>query len=351
MRRRDNRSEGQVEGRLDASLSRKFDRRAALGTLMGGFLACAQTVRAQPARSDTGPLHVGVLGYGAGLLPHLQTVFRSKLAEFGYVSGQNVVVDERYAGGQRERLPGLATELIALPASVLVVVGPYVVKIARGVTSTTPLVAIDLESDPVAAGFVKSLARPGGNLTGTFLDQADLVGKWLQLLREVNPRLSRVAVVQDSSTPLYQLETLKASARSIAVDVQTFVIATRADFKGAFESAVKSHAGALVLLSSPLVSSYSALLASLSSATHLPTVSMFRENVAAGCMMAYGPSLADGWERLGSFVGRILNGAKPADLPIERPTTFELAINVKTAKALGLTVPPSLLARADQVVE
>jgi putative tryptophan/tyrosine transport system substrate-binding protein len=327
------------------------DRRAFLGTLTGGFLARPLAVCGQQTPSDTRQVHVGILGYGTGVLPHLRAAFRARLADFGYVPGQNIAFDERYVGGRRDRVHGFAVELIALHVRAIVVVGPYVVKIANGVARDTPLVAIDLESDPVAEGFAKSLARPGGNVTGTFLDQADLTGKWLQLLRELNPRLSRVAVVQDSSTPSYQFEALKRSAISMAVELQPAVIATHDDFKQAFDAASKSRSGAVVLLSSPLVSNYSDLLASLSIATHLPTVSMFRENVTAGCMVSYGPSLADGWAHVAAFVGRILNGAKPADLPIERPTTFELALNVKTAMALGLTIPPSLLQRADQVIE
>jgi len=325
-----------------------MDRRAFLGTLTGGFLARPLAVSGQQTPSDTRQVHVGILGYGTGVLPHLRAAFRARLADFGYVPGQNIAFDERYVGGRRDRVHGFAVELIALHVRAIVVVGPYVVKIAKGVARATPLVAIDLESDPVAEGFVKSLARPGGNVTGTFLDQADLTGKWLQLLRELNPRLSRVAVVQDSSTPSYQLEALKRSAISMAVELQPAVIATHDDFKQAFEAA---SSGAVVLLSSPLVSNYSELLASLSIATRLPTVSMFRENVTAGCMVSYGPSLADGWAHVAAFVGRILNGANPADLPIERPTTFELVINLKTAKALGVTIPPSLLQRADQVIE
>jgi putative tryptophan/tyrosine transport system substrate-binding protein len=327
-----------------------MDRRAFLATLTGGFLA-RTPVCAQQTPSDTRQVHVGILGYGTGVLPHVRDAFRAKLADFGYVSGHNITIDERYADGRRDRLHSFAVELIDLHVRAIVVVGPYVVKIAKGVAGTTPLVAIDLESDPVAAGFAKSLARPGGNVTGTFLDQADLTGKWLQLLKELNPRLSRVAVVQDSSTPSYQLDALKRSAISMAVELQVALIATHDDFKQVFEAASKSRSGAVVLLSSPLVSSYSELLGSLSIATRLPTVSMFRENVTAGCMVSYGPSLADGWAHVAAFVGRILNGANPADLPIERPTTFELVINLKTAKALGVTIPPPLLQRADQVIE
>jgi putative ABC transport system substrate-binding protein len=320
-----------------------MDRRRFLLTSLASTIAAPLAVEAQ-ARSDTGQVHVGIVGYGSGVLTHVQKAFREALAAFGYVTGQNLILDERYANGRRERIPGFVTELIARHARVLIVVGPYVVKIAHGLDTRTPTVAIDLESDPVAAGFVKSLARPGGNLTGVFLDQADLTGKWLQLLRELNPKLSRAAVVWDSSTPSYQLEALKASARSIAVELETLAIAGRDDFKGAFQAASSSHAEAVIILSSPLVSGQSELLASPSTTRHLATVSMFRENVTAGCLMSYGGSLVDGWRSLGSFAGRILNGARAADLPIERPTTFEFVINSRTAKALNLTIPRSLLA-------
>jgi putative ABC transport system substrate-binding protein len=277
--------------------------------------------------------------------------FRVTLAELGYAEGQNVVVDERYAQGQRERVPQLVTELMTLRVRVLVAVGPYILKVASRDAATIPIVAIDLESDPVAAGFVASLARPGGHVTGTFLDQAELSGKWLQLLREMNPKLSRVAAIWDSSTPPYQLDALKASAKSISIGTETLEIATRDDFKNAFDAASRSHAEALVILSSPLVSDSGTLVASLSNARHLPTVSMFRENVLAGCLMSYGPSLLDGWRRIASYVARILNGANAGELPVERPAKFELVINLKTAKALGLTIPPSLLLRADEVIQ
>jgi putative ABC transport system substrate-binding protein len=218
----------------------------------------------------------------AGQQPHIRKAFRVKLAEFGYVEGQNLVLDERYAHGRRERVADLFAELMGLRVRVFVVVGPYVLKIASSAGTSIPIVAIDFESDPVAAGFVASLARPGGNVTGAFLDQAELSGKWLQLLKEINPRLSRVSVIWDSSTPSYQLDALKAGARSIRVEIETLVIHTQDNFKDAFASASRSHAEAVVILPSPLVAQYGALLASLSKARHLPTVSMFRENVMDG---------------------------------------------------------------------
>ena len=321
---------------------------AGTGTVL---LAAPLAAEAQQGRVESHFVHVGILGYGSGVLPHPRKAFRENLAEFGYVEGQNLVIDERYANGRREKLRGYLADLLALRVRALVVVGPYVLKTAKSASTDTPIVAIDLESDPVAAGFVTSLARPGGNVTGTFLDQASLSGKWLELLKDINPRLSRISVIWDSSTPSYQLEALKAGAKTIAVQQETLTITSHDEFKNAFAAASKSHADAIVILSSPLVSGYGELLANLSAAHRLPTVSMFRENVTAGCLMAYGPSLEDGWRRLASFVGRILRGAKPGDLPIERPTTFALIINLKTAKALGLTIPPSLLVRADEVIQ
>jgi len=325
-------------------------RRFIAGTALGALIT-PLAAGAQQARVESRPVHVGILGYGTGVLSHPLKAFRESLAEFGYVEGQNLVIDQRYASGRREKLPGYLADLLALRVQALIVVGPYVLKIAKSAGTDTPIVAIDLESDPVAAGFVTSLARPGGNVTGTFLDQASLSGKWLELLKDLNPKLSRIAVIWDSSTPSYQLEALTASARSITVQEETLTITTQSDFKNAFAAASRSHADAMVILSSPLVSSSGELLAKLSTTHHLPTVSMFRENVVAGCLMAYGPSLVDGWHRLGSFAGRVLKGAKPGELPIERPTTFELVVNLKTSTALGLTIPPSLLARADEIIQ
>jgi putative ABC transport system substrate-binding protein len=219
------------------------------------------------------------------------------------------------------------------------------------VTATVPIVAIDLETDPVAAGYVTSLARPGGNVTGVFLDQAELSGKWLDLIREAVPGLSRVAVLRDAATPLHQLHAIQAAAKKLAVNPQTLEIRRVQEIEGAFARAASSRAQAVVMLSSPLVSRHGAELAAAATARRLPTISMFRENVAAGCLMGYGPSLADAWRRLGSFAGRVLKGAKAAEMPVERPDRFEFVVNLKTAKTLGLTLPPSLLLRADQTIE
>ena len=323
-----------------------MDRRAFIGVLTGGLLTA-------PLARAVEPVRIGILSSGAAIPSHVIKAFRDRLGELSYIDGQNLVIEYRFAEERFARLPDLAAELVGLRVGVIIAIGPAVLKAAKRATATLPIVAIDFESDPVAAGFVASLARPGGNVTGTFLDQAELSGKWLQLLKETIPKLSRVAVFWDSTTPppSYQLNAIKAGAEAIAVELQVFAIRGLDDFEGAFAQASEGQAQAMVILSSPLVSRSGNRLATLAAARHLPTISMFQENVTAGCLMAYGPSLLDGWRSLGSFAGRILKGTPPADLPVERPTKFELVVNLKTAKALGLTIPASLLQRADQVIE
>jgi putative ABC transport system substrate-binding protein len=273
------------------------------------------------------------------------------MGELGYVEDRNLAIDYRFAEGRTDRLPELAAELIGLRVDVIIALGPAAVEAAKARTATVPIVASDLESDPVAAGFVASLARPGGNITGTFLDQAEISGKWLELLKTAIPKLSRVAVLWDSTTPSHQLKALKMGAPALAVTLQTLAVRGPEDFQGAFTAAARQHAQGVVMLSSPSVLRSGARLADLAATRRLPTISMFRQNAVAGCLMSYGPSLTDRYRRIGSFAARILKGARPTDLPIERPVTFELVINLKTAKALGLTIPPSLLARADQIID
>jgi ABC-type uncharacterized transport system substrate-binding protein len=310
----------------------------------------AQEQKTQPGKTA----HIGFLSQGsasAPIGPPLLRALQKRLSELGYVQGHNLTIEYRYALGRTESLPSLAAELVRLHLDVIISVGPAALKAAKAATATVPIVAIDFESDPVAAGLVASFARPGGNITGTFLDQAELSGKWLELMKEIVPNLSRVAALWDATTPSDQLNALKTGARTLALMLQTFEVHTLEDLPQVFAAAARGHAQGMVLLSSPLVSRAGLQLAELAAANRLPTISMFRENATAGCFMSYGPSLADGYRLLGSFVGRILKGAKPADLPIDRPTKFELIINLKTAKALGLTIPPSVLARADEIIQ
>ena len=282
---------------------------------------------------------------------HVLQALRDGLAEFGYVEKQNVAIEYRWAEERTERLAALVAELVERRVDVIVTPGPSAIDAAKSVTGTVPIVAIDFESDPVAARYAASFAKPGGNITGVFLDHAELSGKWLDLLKEAVPKLGRVAVVWDTSTPTYQLNAIKVAAKVLALKIDTLEVRRLNDFEGAFGAAAKMRAQGVVILSSPLLSRHGPELAAAAIAKRLPTISLFREHATGGCLMSYGPSLADGYRRLGSLAGRILKGAKPADLPIEQPTKFELVINLKTAKALGLTIPPSLLARTDQVIE
>jgi putative ABC transport system substrate-binding protein len=322
-------------------------RRVFMRALLGSLVVPRRASQA----ADAKPARIGILSAGTGVITHLFTKFRERLAEHGYVEGQNVVIEYRFAKDKIAQLPDLAAQLIQWRPNVIIAIGPFVVNVAKTATATIPIVAIDFESDPVAAGFVASLGRPERNITGTFLGQAEVTGKWFELLKELIRDLSRVTVVWDSSTPTYQLAAIKAAAMSMALEVQTVVVRGADDFKRAFGSMAKSHSQAVALLSSPLVSRSGDIVANLATMARLPTVSMFRENVTAGCLMAYGPSLAEAWGRLGFFTGKILRGAKPSQLPIERPAHFEFVINATTVKALGLTIPHSLLLRADQVIE
>jgi len=327
------------------------DRRRFMAAIAGGLLAAPLAAEAQTGRMP----HVGFLRGGTGgtpmPMPHLLQALRDGLAEFGYVEGQNVAIEYHWAEESTERLRALAAELVERRVEVIVTPGPSAIEAAKSVTRTVPIVAIDFESDPVAARYAASFAKPGGNITGVFLDHAELSGKWLDLLKEAVPKLGRVAVLWDTSTPTHQLNAIKVAARVLALKIDTLEVRRLNDFDGAFGAAAKIRAQGVVILSSPLVSRHGPELAAPAIAKRLPTISLFREHATGGCLMSYGPSLADGYRRLGSLAGRILKGAKPADLPIEQPTKFELVINLKTAKALGLTIPPSLLARTDQVIE
>jgi putative ABC transport system substrate-binding protein len=324
-----------------------MDRRAFISVVGGSILAASLAAEAQHDRIA----RIGFLDQFSGPLPNLLSAFRESMSELGYVEGRNLAIDYRLAEGRTDRLPELAAELIGLRVDVVIALGPAALEAAKARTATVPIVASDLESDPVAAGFVASLARPGGNMTGTFLDQAEISGKWLELLKTAIPKLSRVAVLWDSTTPSHQLKALKMGAPALAVTLQTLAVCGPEDLQGVFTAAARQHAQGVVILSSPLMLRSGARLADLAATMRLPTVSMFRQNAVAGCLMSYGPSLAERYRRIGSFAARILKGAKPADLPIERPMTFELVINLKTAKALGLTIPHTLLLRADEVIE
>jgi putative ABC transport system substrate-binding protein len=229
--------------------------------------------------------------------------------------------------------------------------GPPVLRAARSATRTVPIVAIDLETDPVASGVAAALARPGGNITGVFLDFPDFTAKWMEILIESNPKLSRAAVLWDPDTGSVQLDSVRKAARTLNVQLEVVEIHRASDFDAAFLMANQRGVGAMVLLSSPLIAPNVQVLAELTLRHRLPAITLFPDFARAGGLLAYGPNLLSLYRLVGVLAGKVARGVDPAALPIERPTKFELVINLKTAKMLGLAVPLSLLDRADEVIE
>jgi len=322
-------------------------RRKFIGVVSTGLLAAPVAAGAQPAARAP---RIAVLGV-TPTNPTLGEAFKLGLGELGYTDGQNVVVEYRDANGMPERLPQLTVDLVRLNVDIIFARGAGALAAAKQATNRIPIVTVDLESDPLAMGFVRSLAQPGSNITGVFLDLPELSGKQLQLLKEIIRSISRVAILGDQVLNRPQFQATEVAARSLAMQPQLLDVRASKDIDTALEAASRGRAAAVLLLSSPLVFRYRAEIGALALKKRLPAVSMFVEFAEAGGLMAYGPSLREAFRRAGGYAGRILQGAKPADMPVERPTKFELVINMKTAKALGLAIPQSLLTRADQVVQ
>jgi putative ABC transport system substrate-binding protein len=320
-----------------------------LAVVLAISFVLAPIATAQPTARipRVGLLHPGVADQRAPAVVALQEGLR----ELGYVDGQNIALVYRWGGGKLQTLPDLAADLVRLKVDVLYAAGPQAMRAAMGASRTIPIVGNDLESDPIESGYVASFARPGGNITGFFLDLPDLTGKWLQLIREVVPATRRVAVLWDSTTSPDQLRALKAAAQAAAIEVLVLEVRSPAQYEDALRTAMGGRTPALIQLSSPLIRQASRRVAEFSVKNRLPAISMFREFPEGGGLMSYGPELLVFFRRSAIYVDRILKGAKPADLPVEQPTKFELVINLKTAKALGLTIPQPLLLRADQVIE
>jgi len=327
-----------------------MDRRAFLGAL--GLLAALRAAEAQQA---TKVARIGFLAANVASNPHLKEAFRQGLRDLGYVEGRNLVIEDRDAEGKLERLPALAAELVALKVDVIVAPGTPGALAAKQATRTLPIVFASV-GDPVGSGLVTSLARPGGNATGLSVVTPELVGKCLELLKEAVPGVSRVAVLWQPGALGERTEQdmhmgAEVAARTLAVRLQ-FVEARRAEnLDKAFSDMTKGRAGALVVPATTMFIVERRRLVALAAKHRLPAVYPWKEGVDAGGLMAYGASVADVFRRTATYVDRIVKGAKPGDLPVEQPTKFELAVNLKTAKALGLTIPPSLLQRADQVIE
>ena len=323
-----------------------MDRRTFIGTVAGSLLAGPLMVDAQQA----GKLPVvGVLINNAIRSPTLRA-FEQGLRDLGYVDGKNIIIEIQSAGGKPGALPGLAAELVRRKVDIIFASGPAAISAAREATSVSPIVAMDLETDPVEAGWVKSLARPGGNLTGLFLNLPSLAGKWLELLRAAAPGIRRVGVLWDSTTGSAQLIAARAAAKGFALDLQVMEVRSDEEIDAALRAGVGAGSRALVILSSPAISGHQKEIADFALKNRLPAISPFRSFADAGGLIAFGPDVNDMRRRAASYVDKILKGAKLGDLPIEQPTKFEMVINLTTAKALGLTIPQSLLLRADEVI-
>ena len=316
------------------------------------FLAAPLVAEAQaPAKA----YRIGLLGGSPPDSPeavHLWGGFFQVLRELGYVEGQNIVIEGRWYGNRPERLPALAAELVRLPVDVIVAGTAPSPEAAKRATATIPIVMAS-HTDPVASGLVSSLARPGGNVTGLSAVGPELGGKQLQLLKETLPGLNRVAVLSNPTITSQALSVreIEAVSRSLKMQLQVLEARGPSAFDGAFAAATRERAGALLVLGGSVFFAHRPRLVELAAQSRLPAMYGVREFPQAGGLMAYGPDIRDNWRRAAWYVDRILKGAKPADLPVEQPTKFELVINLKTAKALGLTIPPAVLARADEVIQ
>src|SRR5262245_18810368 len=317
-------------------------------TLLGGAAAAwPLSTNAQQAESK---YTVGILVAGNNVA-ELTTVVAA-LRELGWVEGKNVVFEPRFAENRLERLPELATDLVHLKVDVIAAAGTLAPLAAKRATSTIPIV-MTAAGDPLGSGLVASLARPDGNVTGMSLMVPDLGGKRLELLKEVMPQLAHVAVLWNAANPYSALvfKETQAAGRTLGIEVQSLEVRAPDDFDGAFEAARRQRPDALITVEDPLTTSQRQLVADFTAEQRLPSLHGVREFAAAGGLMSYGASLADLFRRAAGYVDKILRGAKPADLPVQQPSKFELVINLKTAKALGLTVPLTLQASADEVIE
>jgi putative ABC transport system substrate-binding protein len=321
-------------------------RTALLVTLALGLLAAPLAAGAQ--QTPRVP-KIGLLRFGSPPDTNV-AAFLQGLRDLGYVEGQNIAIEYRWAGGRVERIPELTMELVRLKVDVIVSTGDTGALAAKQATSRIPIV-VPAVTDPVGIGVVATLARPGGNVTGLSVVNPELSEKRVELLKEMFPRIARVAVVQDARLSTTVLLGTEAAARTLGLRLQVLKAQSLKDFEDAFAAARRAQADALTILPSGLFWTLRARIVNLAAKTRLPAMYEQRDFVAAGGLMAYGPSVPDLFRRAATYVDRILKGAKPADLPVEQPTKFELVINLKTAKALGLTIPPSLLARADEVIE
>jgi putative ABC transport system substrate-binding protein len=319
-------------------------------TLLGGA-AAAWPIGAraqQPGKLPT----IGLLGANTAVTQRREmTAFVQRLGERGWIEGRTVTIAYRWAEGRNERYTEIAAELVRLKVDVIVTTGTAAVLAAKQTTPVIPIV-FAAAGDPVGTGVVASLARPGGNVTGLSIQSTDLAGKRLELLREVVPGLRRLAIMANVGSPIgvSEIAEVQAAGRTLGLEVDTLEIRRAEDIAPAIE-ALKGGAGALYVQADPLTTSNRTRIVTLARAARLPTMHGNQGSVEAGGLMSYAPYFPDLWRRAADYVDKILRGAKPADIPVEQPTKFELVINLKTAKALGVTIPESFLLRADEVIE
>jgi putative ABC transport system substrate-binding protein len=314
-----------------------------------GALLCAIGV---PAGAQKIPRIGYVTAIGAPDTPGPQVeAFRQGLRDLGYFEGKNIVVEYRSTEGKADRNPNLVAELVQLKVDVLVLTSSGAIRAAKQATKAIPIVIVTSD-DPVAAEYIDSLARPGGNITGLTRLTRELSGKRLELLTELVPKISRAAVLWDpkSSTAIIGFKEYQAAARALKIQIQSLEVRGSNDFDGSFRPAVKGRPGALIMIRSPLLTRYRETIAELATKNRLPSMYESSEFVEAGGLVSYAANDADQFRRAAYYVDRILKGAKPADLPVEQPTKFELVIHLKTAKQIGLTIPQKVLARADRVI-
>jgi putative ABC transport system substrate-binding protein len=328
-------------------LGGRTNRRTFIAAL-GSAAAWPLVARAQQAGSR---YTVGFLSAGSEITP-LDTAFITALGELGWVEGKNVVFERRYAENRLERLPGLAADLVSLKVDVIAAPGTLAPLAAKQANSTIPIVML-AAGDPLGSGLVASLARPGGNVTGMSLMAPELGGKRLELLKEILPQLARVAVLWNAANPYSELvfKETQSAGRTLGIEVQSLEVRAPDDFDRAFEAASLQRPDALITVEDPLTLNHRQRVADFTATQRLPALYGVKEFAAAGGLMSYGASLIDLSRRAAGYVDKILRGAKPADLPVQQPTKFEFVINLKTAKALGITFPTLLLARSDEVIE
>jgi ABC-type uncharacterized transport system substrate-binding protein len=324
-------------------------RRTFLATVIAGSLAASLAAVAQQAGKV---YRIGFVWDSPTVWPHALAAFRQGLRDLGWVEGQNIVVEYRWAEGRFDRLPSIMDELVRLNVDLIVAPTSIYTGAARRATSTIPIVFVS-HADPIGSGHVASLARPGANVTGLTIIMSETMAKSLELLKATIPGLTRVAVIWDPATPSHVpgVKAVEAVGRTLGLRLQTLAVRSATEFDNAFSAIVQERADAVLVLSTPLFMGEARRLAELALAHKLPTMFGPREHVEAGGLLSYGPDRADLYRRAAAYVDKILKGANPADLPVQQATKFELVINLKTAKALGLTIPQAVLLRADEVIQ